>query len=210
MAEQQNKVQWVYASQNNQELAERYDQWAEDYDADLERDFEWRAPQYAAEVFAKYVPKDVGVLDAGAGTGLVGELLAGLGYRDIVAMDLSLGMLEEARKRKAYRELRQMAMGESLDFPTDSFGAVISVGVLTVGHAPASSFDELVRITKPGGYIIFTLRPDVYENGGFRERQTALESAGRWKVVEVGERFKALPKGEPDVDHQVWVYQVGP
>ena len=31
MAEQ-NRVQWVYSSQNNQELAERYDQWAEDYD----------------------------------------------------------------------------------------------------------------------------------------------------------------------------------
>ena len=205
---EQNMVQWVYSSTNSQELAERYDHWARDYDADLEQDFGWSGPQRAVEVFARYVPIDTRVLDAGAGTGLVGELLSRLGYEDMVAIDLSLGMLEESRKRTIYRQLSQMVMGEPLDFPTDSFGAVVSVGVLTVGHAPASSFDELIRITRPGGYIIFTLRPDVYENSGFREKQESLESAGKWKLVEVSEKFQPLPKGEPDVYHQVWVYRV--
>ena len=65
-----NVVQWVYSSTNNQELAERYDQWAEDYDADLERDFGWSGPRQAVESFVKYVPKEAKVLDAGAGTGL--------------------------------------------------------------------------------------------------------------------------------------------
>ena len=101
-----------------------------------------------------------------------------------------------------------MVMGEQLDFATDSFDAVVSVGVLTVGHAPASSLDELVRITRPGGHIVFTLRPDVYENSGFREKQTILESEGEWKLMEVSENLQLLPKGEPDVYHQVWVYQV--
>ena len=31
----QNRVQWVYSSRNNEELAERYDHWAKDYDTDL-------------------------------------------------------------------------------------------------------------------------------------------------------------------------------
>ncbi len=204
----QSKVQWIYSSSNNQELAERYDLWARDYDADLEKDFGWLGPQLAAEYFAKYVPKQARILDAGAGTGLVGEILANIGYNNLVAMDLSQGMLEEAHKKNVYREFHQMVMGEPLDFATDSFDAVISVGVLTVAHAPASSFDELVRTTKPGGYIAFSLRPDVYENSGFKEKQTALESEGKWKLVEVSEKFQPLPKGEPDVYHQVWVYQV--
>ena len=204
----QSKVQWIYSSRNNQELAERYDLWANDYDADLEKDFGWLGPQLVAEYFAKYVPKQARILDAGAGTGLVGEILANIGYNNLVAMDLSQGMLEEARKKNVYREFHQMIMGEPLDFATDSFDAVISVGVLTVAHAPASSFDELVRTTKPGGYIAFSLRPDVYENSGFKEKQTALESEGKWKLVEVSEKFQPLPKGEPDVYHQVWVYQV--
>ena len=206
--EKQNKVQWIYSSRNNQELAERYDQWARDYDTDLHRDFAYRGPQFAAKYFANYVPKEARILDASTGTGLVGVILAELGYIDLVAMDLSQGMLDEARKKNVYREFHQMVMGEPLGFATDSFDAVVSVGVLTVGHAPPSSFDELIRVTKPGGHIIFSLRPDVYESSGFKEKQSELESEGKWKLVEVSEKFQVLPKGEPDVYHNVWVYQV--
>ena len=202
------RVQWIYSSRDNKELAERYDQWAKDYDSDLDGGFGWRGPQRAVEFFARYVPKNARTLDAGAGTGLVGQLLARSGYTDLVAMDLSEGMLEEARKKNVYREFYQMVMGESLDYATDSFDAIISVGVLTVGHAPVNSLDELVRITKPGGHIVFSLRPDVYKDSGFKEQQDTLESEGKWRLVEVSEEFQPLPKGEPDVYHQVWVYQV--
>jgi len=203
------KVQWIYSSRGNKELAERYDQWAKEYDADLDEGFGWLGPQRAVEFFVRHMSrKEARILDAGAGTGLVGELLAKQGYNDLVAMDLSMGMLEEARKINAYREFHQMVMGEPLGYATDSFDAVISVGVLTVGHAPASSFDELIRITKPGGYIVFSLRPDVYRDSGFKEKQDNLEAAGKWKLAEVSEEFHPLPKGEPDVYHQVWVYQV--
>lgn len=205
-----NKVQWVYSSSNNKELAERYDQWAKGYETDLERDFEYRGPQFTAEYVGRYIQKDAEILDAGAGTGLMGGILGEMGYKNLTAMDLSQGMLDEAAKKNVYRELHQMVMGETLGFETDSFDAVVSVGVLTVGHAPASSFDELVRITRPNGYIIFTLRPDVYEKSGFKEKQAALEAEGKWKLVEVSNKFQTLPKGEPDVFHRVWVYQIAP
>jgi len=206
--EQENKVQWIYSSQSNEELEERYDQWARDYEADLECDYAWRGPEVAAEFFAKYVPKEARILDAGAGTGLVGVVLAKKGYCDIVAMDLSTGMLGEAKKKNVYREFHQMVMGETLDFPTGSFDATISIGVLTLGHAPASSLDELIRVTRPGGYIVFSLRPDVYEGSGFKEKMTVLEDNGKWKLVETSEKKRVLPKGEPDVFHQIWVYRV--
>lgn len=206
--EEQNRVQWVYSARNNQELASRYDQWAADYDADLDTDFGWIGPQRAAQIFAQHVSNDARVLDAGAGTGLVGEALAAMGFANMVAMDFSQGMLDEARKRGVYREFHRMVMGEPLDFATASFDAVVSVGVLTVGHAPASSLDELVRITRPGGYVVFTLRPDVYEGSGFKEKQEALAGSGKWRLAEVTETFQPLPKGEPEVFHQVWVYQV--
>ncbi len=205
---QESKVQWVYSARNNQELADRYDQWAKDYDRDLEEDFGWSGPLRTSQVFARYVPTEGRVLDAGAGTGLVGQILSGMGYGNLVAMDLSQGMLEESRKKGVYRELHQMVMGEPLDFATGAFDAVISVGVLTLGHAPASSLDELVRVTKSGGYIVFSLRPDVWEASGFKEKQESLLADGKWQLAEVTEPFQPLPKGEPEVFHQVWAYRV--
>ena len=206
--QRQDRVQWVYAAENNEQLADRYDQWAEDYDSDLKDVFDWRSPELTAEFLAKYVSRECRILDAGAGTGLVGQALASLGYENLEAMDMSPGMLDQARKKGVYKDLHQMVMGDALGFATGAFDAVIAVGVLTLGHAPASSLDELARITKAGGYVIFTVRTDLYENGQFKEKQDGLAAEGRWRLVEASEEFQPLPKGEPEVMHRVWVYQV--
>ena len=205
---QNNRVQWVYSSQNEQELEERYDQWAEEYDADLESEYGWISPQRTSEFVAKHVASNASVLDAGAGTGLVGECLNGMGFDNITAMDLSLGMLEVARRKNIYKALDQMTMGETLGYDTDQFDASVIVGVFTQGHAPAGSIDELVRVVKAGGHIIFSLRTDTYLENGFKDKMDSLESAGLWKLVEVSDAYHPLPKGEPEVMHQVWVFQV--
>ena len=206
--ESHRRVQWVYSSTSNRELEERYDKWASEYDKDLAEQFQWNSPRTAVDLLAKHVPTEAKILDAGAGTGLVGECLAQLGYRDLYAMDLSLGMLEEARRKDLYKDFYQMTLGEELGFETNSFDSVISVGVFTTGHAPAHAFDELARVTKPDGIIVFSLRVDLYEEGGFKEYQAGLEEAGRWKLAELSEPFQPLPKGEPEVIHRIWAYQV--
>ena len=205
---QNDRVRWVYSSQNEQELEERYDQWAEEYDADLESDFGWISPQRTSEYVAKHVATEGSILDAGAGTGLVGECLHEMGFHNMTAMDLSLGMLEVARRKNIYQALDQMTMGETLEYETDQFDASVIVGVFTQGHAPASSIDELVRVVRGGGHIVFSLRTDTYLENGFKDKIDSLESAGLWKLVEVSDPYHPLPKGEPEVMHQVWVFQV--
>ena len=206
---EQNRVQWVYSATTDGELAERYDEWAKDYDSELARDFGWHGPKTAVDVFTKYATdKGAFILDAGVGTGLVGELLAGMGYRNLEGLDLSKGMLAEARKRRIYRQLRLLRLGGPLGYPDNAFDGVISVGVMTIGHAPASSLDELVRIAKPGGCIVYTLRPDLHETGGFKEKHAELEAAGKWKLAEVTDPIQLLPKGEPEITHQVWAFEV--
>ena len=195
----QTKVQWIFSSRDNLELEERYDEWASEHNKDMAADFSYLAPERAAHVFAGHVPRHARVLDAGAGTGPVGEAFSHLGYNQMFAMDLSQGMLKEDSKKDIYLEFRQMVMGELLDYVTDSFDTVISVGVLTVGHAPASSFNELTRITRPGGHIASSMRSDAHDSSGFKDKQESLELENKWRLVELSPQFQPLPKGEPDV-----------
>ena len=206
--EPHDRVQWVYSSTSDEQLEERYDQWAQEYDRDLDVEFGWISPRMASESLAKHSNPSALVLDAGAGTGLVGEILGKMGYTNLVAMDLSQGMLDEAEKKGVYREFHKMALGQHLDFPSDRFDAIITVGVFTAGHAPASSLDELVRVTRPGGHVAFTIRNETYEENGFKEKQAELEAANKWKLVEMSDEYHPLPKGEPEVVHRVWVYEV--
>ena len=119
-------------------------------------------------------------------------------------------MLDEAGRKGVYGNLYQRVMGEPLGFDTGSYDAVICVGVLTLGHAPASSLDELARIVRPGGLVAFTLRPDVYRQNGFMEKQHQLESDGTWEIANVTREFLGMPKGEPEVLFQVWTYRIRP
>ncbi len=207
MEESHRRVQWVYGSTSNQELEERYDQWAEEYDRDLDEDFAWNAPDNAARVLGGLVPANASILDAGAGTGLAGERLAAAGFTNMAAMDISQGMLDVAQSKNVYNSFHQMVMGETLGFKTDQFDAVISVGVFTLGHAPIHSFDELVRVTRPGGYIVFSLRIDMVDEG-YQAYFSKLEASGQWKLAQVTDPFQPMPKGEPEVFHQIWAYQV--
>ena len=201
-------LQSAFGAKSSQECGELYDSWAEDYERNV-ASWGYTTPAVAAGLFGRYVrPEDGTVLDAGAGTGITGEILALLGYGDIVGIDVAPKMLELARRKGAYRELREMELGGRLDLPSDVFSAVVSTGVFTAGHAPPESFDELIRVTKPGGHMIFSVRTDVYEDSGFKEKQEALEREGRWQLVEVSEPFSPLRYEDPELKAQVFACQV--
>lgn len=203
-----SKVHETYESQNNQELTQIYDRWAKDFDRDVGEVYGFEDRGHFFKVVPKYLSKEANILDAGAGTGLVGQDLYNLGYHNLKAMDISEAMLEEARKKNVYTALQQGILGEPLNYATDSFDAVLIYGVFTYGHAPSHSLDEVLRITKPGGYIIFTLRPDFYEESDFKDKLSTLENSQKWTLVEIGEKFQIMPKRDPDIYMQVWVYRV--
>ena len=73
--ERDSRLQWIYASQGEAQLRERYDVWAADYDRDLD-ELKWSAPQAGAERCAHFAKPGAEILDAGCGTGLVGVALA--------------------------------------------------------------------------------------------------------------------------------------
>ena len=202
------RLQSVYNAKNSQEAAELYDNWAEDYEQAV-LSWGYASPAVAAGFLGRYVePEDGTVLDAGAGTGMMGEILIPLGYRDLVGIDISPNMLELARKKGVYKDLRQMELGGKLDLPTDAFSAVVSTGVFAAGHAPPESFEELIRTTKAGGHVIFSVRTDVYVDGGFKAKQEALEKEERWQLVEMTDPFSHLRYEDPELKVRVFAYRV--
>jgi predicted TPR repeat methyltransferase len=202
-----DKLSWIYSSKNKEELAERYDEWAQSYDKDLEEDYGYQIPRLMAETLSRFATRDSRVLDAGAGTGLVGQTLGEEGYEDLVALDISGEMLNLAREKGVYKEIHQMDLGETLDFPDDSFDAVVCAGVLTFSHAPAKSLYELARVTRPGGHVLYSLRDDAFESMGIGAVNSGLELAGKWKLLEK-QGHQSFKLKEPDVIHHIWVYEV--
>ncbi|MBX9454174.1 MAG: class I SAM-dependent methyltransferase [Mesorhizobium sp.] len=209
MSHEEQALDRVYAARSPRELERAYADWAVDYDRDTIA-LGYSLPFVIAGWVGRYVPHGDGpLLDAGCGTGLSGPFLKALGYDDLVGLDYSREMLDLAGQRNAYRELRQAELGTSLPWPDDRFAAFLSSGVFTAGHAPASSFDELVRITRPGGHAIFTVRDLLLEAGGFSDVFRRLEDAGRWRRVEESEPFRAFVLAEPEVKVKAFVFEIG-
>jgi hypothetical protein len=75
-------------------------------------------------------------------------------------------------------------------------------------HAPPSSFDELIRVTETGGHLVFTVRDDIYENHGFREKQDELEEQNQWILVEKSDKFRPFTIKESNLIARIFVYQV--
>lgn len=200
-------VERLYRAADLEALRSEYDRIASAYDAELVDGLGYRSPVEVSMVARKFIPTDARILDAGAGTGLLGAALAEAGFTRLEGLDLSPGMLAEASRKDVYRELRVGRLGDPLAYETGAYDGVVSAGVLTSGHAPAASLDELVRITRDGGHVIFTLRSDRVPPG-FEDKIAELEARGRWELVDRGDEFQAMPQGEPEVRVRVWAFRV--
>jgi SAM-dependent methyltransferase len=198
----------VYGATDLNDLEQAYNQWAESYDEEVGR-LGYLIRTVSTGYIGRFIHPEHKVLDVGAGTGLIGSYLQPMGYEDLTAIDLSEGMLERARTRGCYREVRRMVLGKPLDFETNSFDGCYAIGVFTEGHAPPNAFDELIRVVRPGGHIVFSIRNDVYEHRGFREKLDALKVGGQWQRVARSPVFQPYEKTKPDVLTRVFVYRVG-
>jgi len=201
-----DKLHRAYHAENSQETAEVYDDWAEDYEQHM-KNVGYTHPAMVAAMVARHVaPTEERVLDAGAGTGVLGEILTALGYPNIIGLDASEGMLEIADLKNNYLELTHQFLGQALTFDDDSFALVVSSGVFTQGHAPLEGLDELIRVTRSGGHLVFSIAR-TYLDGPFEQKRQQLEQANLWRLVGHSERYNSAPL-EDTLISQVFVFQV--
>lgn len=152
----------VYAAKSPEHIARHYDAWASGYEGDMAL-AGYRHPSIATALCARYLPAGSSpVLDAGAGTGLLGEWLRLIGYPKIEALDISDGMLAVARNKGVYDALHQCALGGPLPFEDARFAGVVCAGVLTTGHVGAEALPELVRISDEAGILVLTVKEPLW------------------------------------------------
>ncbi len=197
----------VYASDSPEQASAIYDGWAAEYEEHMSG-VGYAHPAMVASMFARHQPPGSGpVLDAGAGTGIMGQILIALGYPNIAGFDASGGMLSHAAAKGIYKDLRPGRLGERLEYDDDSLAATVASGVFTQGHAPLDGLDELVRVTRPGGHIVFSISR-AYLGDVFETKARALEGAGRWRRADASAHYDSAPLGEEVLTSQVFAFAV--
>lgn len=136
-------------------------------------------------LFAKYLKKEGHLLDLGCGTGRITYGLYQMGYQNLVGLDISEPMLQEAiRLNEARQYPIQFVLGDAtnLDFVDNCFDHVIFAynGLMQIPWLEnrRKAFIEISRILNPGGIFIFTTHDmEADQEGRFFWREERL----RWE-----------------------------
>jgi len=174
-----------------EEIRKLYDDWASEYDQELAlAGVAVRKPlavclDAAVKNIFKDRPKhELKIIDVGAGTGTLGVELHKLGYTDLYALDISQGMLNEAKKKNVpYKKFICASLSDQRipEIETGEFDALISAGTLVKAHVRSSAFVEMIRMVKVGGLLCFSLRCN--ELNDYQPKMLELEKEGRWEKL---------------------------
>ncbi|NJK61628.1 MAG: class I SAM-dependent methyltransferase [Synechococcaceae cyanobacterium SM2_3_1] len=174
-------------------LRDYYDVWAAAYDSDVSNEM-YKGPHFISEFYDRMRLRHSDanrsqskVMDAGCGTGLVGVILQEMGYRWIDGFDLSDKMVEVAGQTGSYVDLKgSMDLTERMDdYSDNAYDATLACGVFTLGHVPPDSLEELIRITRQGGWVVVSTRKSYYNSTNFQEVVDRLQVENVVKLVEV-------------------------
>jgi len=170
----------AYALDSDDKSRALYRDWAETYDATMLEGLRYRSPALVAALLGAHLAeRDGTVLDIGCGTGLVGQVLADLGYAVIDGLDISPEMMQVAMRRGVYRHLLAADLNQPLDMPDAQYDGAACSGTFTHGHVDARCLDELFRVLRPGAPFAFTVKLEVWEPLGFKDTLARLVKDGR-------------------------------
>ncbi len=188
----------AYSVKTPEDNIKLYKIWASSYDDDFAKKNDYRSPVLISNYYDKYSNKnDVPVLDVGAGTGLIAEVMNKKNTIDIDAIDISPEMLESAKSKNCYNKLIEADLTKNLDIDNNYYGAIVSAGTFTHGHIGPNALDELLRVTKPSGLFVITIHSKVYVNQNFEQKFQDINE----QITDLTFHEEKAYGNNPDKDH---------
>lgn len=188
----------AYSVKTPEDNIKLYKVWASSYDDDFAKKNDYRSPVLISNYYDKYSNKnDVPVLDVGAGTGLIAEVMNKKNKIDIDAIDISPEMLESAKSKNCYNKLIEADLTKNLDIDNNYYGAIVSAGTFTHGHIGPNALDELLRVTKPSGLFVITIHSKVYVNQNFEQKFQDINE----QITDLTFHEEKAYGNNPDKDH---------
>ena len=162
-------------------VARTFDSFAASFESKLEKLF-YRAPALVGAMLddaGLERSKSLDVLDAGCGTGLCGPLVAPYARR-LAGVDLSAGMLAQAKEKEIYDDLLQAELTGYLREHPAAFDIIVSADTLVYFGALEEVLTAAASALRAGGVLVFTLERAV----GDAPEDVRLELHGRYTHAE--------------------------
>ena len=150
-----------------QQLVDRYFESAVTYWDDVYRECDLAGTVYQRrkEETLKWVadlrlPANAKIIDVGCGTGRTALAIAQMGF-SVCALDRVPAMLDQTRRHAAQAMISDQiipTLGDvsHLEFEDNSFHLTVALGLLPWVNDPAQALREMLRVTRPDGYLILS------------------------------------------------------
>ena len=189
----------AYALDSDEMSRALYRDWAQTYDETMLQGLHYQSPQTVARLLAAHLPdRQAAVLDIGCGTGLLGQGLAEHGFGTIDGLDVSPEMMQVAQRRGVYRRFIEADLNLPLAMPDASYDGASCCGTFTHGHVGAGCLDELFRVLRSGAPFAFTVKLEVFDSLGFKDKLAALEQQGTIRMLSFAHDRHYATSDQPD------------
>jgi predicted TPR repeat methyltransferase len=158
----------MYAACTGQAVPERaqddyveqtFDSFAASFESVLNERLEYQAPQLCADLLARHLPppqRQFVMLDAGAGTGLCGPLMAPWA-KVLAGVDLSRRMLDIAQTKGVYQDLYKAELTEFLKLSPGHWDVIVSADTLCYFGDLTAVSAAVAGALKPGGTLVYSV-----------------------------------------------------
>ncbi len=132
--------------------------------------------EYLQEFYTGFMWKKLHILDAGCGTGLCGAFLKKYAsWRGLDGVDISEGMLREAKKKNIYNNLYQQELNSFLFRCNKSYNLIVAADVLTYFGNLEKVIKYSSQALKKNGRFIFSITQNISSDSDW-----FLHSSGRF------------------------------